>query len=312
VVILKQAIITHTDIDGVAGGALYVYLTKLKNYDVYFTEPYLLHGTLFNVLNRGYDDVVIIDLGLNENTVESIVNAIRSFKTRILWFDHHVWNREWIDMVSGLAKLYVDTSTCGAGVVAKYADRVGDVDENFINELTDAVCNADLFRFNHKLSPWFMRLVRRSDNNDWRMYVFKTLANGVLWHDSFTEKVIERFRNEIESYKELDSELVVRSKGNVKVAAICKNDVENSFSAAYILGRYGVDIVAIVSNDGKVSLRSVGFNVRDLAVKLGGGGHPRAAGFKIRVPWKIRIKKIIDREAVSKYVLDVIIENLNV
>lgn len=307
---MKHAIITHTDIDGVAGGALYVYLTKLREYDVYFTEPYLLRETLIDVMNKGYGEVVIIDLGLNESTVESMVHAIQRSKSKVVWFDHHVWNSEWIEKIRGLAELYVDTSTCGAGVVAKYASRAGAVDESFVNELTEAVCNADLFKFNHKLSPWFMRLVRRSDNDEWRMVVFKTLAEGVLWLDSFTEKVIDRFRREVENYRELDSEVVIRDLDGIRVAAICRNDVENSFSAAYVLGRYGVDIVAIVSYDGKVSLRSTGFNVRELAVKLGGGGHPRAAGFKIRIPWRIRIKRLVDKEAISKYVLDVLSENL--
>lgn len=309
---MRYAIITHTDIDGVAGGALYVYLSKLKEYDVYFTEPYLLHESLNRVLNKEYDGVVIIDLGLNTNTVELVSDAISKSRVKIEWFDHHVWNDEWIDRLRGSATLHVDTSTCGAGAVAKYVNRVGDVDEGFVNELVDAVCNADLFRFNHKLSPWFMRLVRRSDDDEWRIFVFRSLAQGVLWNEAFTNKVIERFEREVEGYRELDSELLFGDKNGVKVAIVSKNDVENSFSAAYVLGRYGVDIVAIVSDDGKVSLRSSSMNIRDLAVKLGGGGHPRAAGFKIDIPWRVKVRRLIDKRAVSRYVLSVLLENLSI
>lgn len=309
---VKVAIVTHTDIDGVAGGALYVYLTKFKNgYEVYFTEPYLLHSTLKKVLEGDFSKIVVIDLGLNSNTHQVILNMVRESDVEFEWYDHHIWERDWIDSLSSLCKLFIDRSTCATGVVAKYIQTNGNgYDQEFVKEIVEAVCNADLFKFNHKLSPWFMRVVRRSDSDEWRMKVFQTLSKGTLWINEFTEKVIERIDSEIKDYSSIDESIVFGEINGVRVAVANKNEVENSFSAAYVIGRFNVDIVAITSNDGKVSLRSSSFNVRELALKLGGGGHPRASGFKLKIPWKIRVKRVVDRKAISKHVLNVILENL--
>lgn len=53
-------------------------------------------------------------------------------------------------------------------------------------------------------------------------------------------------------------------------------------SKKYLEENHDVDVLVILGNKhGNISLRSVDFNVQQLAAAYGGGGHPRAAGFPI-------------------------------
>ena len=98
----------------------------------------------------------------------------------------------------------------------------------------------------------------------------------------------------------------------VKIAVTLSIEgIENSFLAAHVMGRYDADVVALTSLDGKVSLRSKKHNVRELAYVLGGGGHVKASGCKLKIPWKIRLKSLIDKKAVINYVLQTIIDAIN-
>jgi oligoribonuclease NrnB/cAMP/cGMP phosphodiesterase (DHH superfamily) len=76
------------------------------------------------------------------------------------------------------------------------------------------------------------------------------------------------------------------------------------------MGRYGVNVVVVASSDGKLSFRSSGVSIRELAVKLGGGGHPYAAGSKIRIPWFIRLLSRIRGDLLLIYVASIVSREL--
>ena len=98
----------------------------------------------------------------------------------------------------------------------------------------------------------------------------------------------------------------------VKIAvALSIEGIENSFLAAHIMGRYGVDVVALTSTDGKISLRSKNYNVRELAYVMGGGGHLKASGCKIKIPWKIKLKALLDKKIIVDYVSKKLIDAIN-
>ncbi len=302
-------LITHTDIDGVAAAALYTYLTR-GSYNIIFAEPHDLHKVLYKVYRKRPKLVAIFDLGLNANHVDfvaGVVELLSSKNSNVIWFDHHVWNDEWINrIVESGAKLFVDRSTCATGVVAKYVSGEESVDKEFIDELVAGVCGADLWRFDHSLSPFFMRLVRRGDSNDWRLYVYNVISKGVLWCDDFEKKVVERIEEEI---KELSKDMRIRvfEANGVRVGIALKNQrVENSILASRVMSISNADIVAIVDRSGKISLRSRGFDVRSIAVALGGGGHRAAAGAKIDIPLHVKLLSIFNENAILEYVENII------
>ena len=315
----KYMIITHTDMDGIGSAAIYMYYRDTKPFKILFTEPYLLYKTLEKLLSNkkvldNVEEIALMDLGLNLATIDKIYEYIKTLidnNISIEWYDHHIWDIEWKKKFEELGvKIYVDTSTCATGVVAKYSKIMRDkVDEEFIDEVVSGICAGDLWRFDHWRGPWFLRLVRRRDSQEWRIYVTEKIAKGTIWCEEFTNKVVERFEQEIRAYNEIRENMIVKNIDNLKIVITMQHPLlDNSFTAAFIMGRTDADIAVIASRDGKISLRSRGYNVRELAKRFGGGGHPRAAGFKINTPFIIRLKSFFNKQAVMKYVLSLIEE----
>ncbi len=302
---MEYVIVTHTDIDGVAGAALYVYKAGISPSRVLFAEPYNLVDVLKNA-GIVEEKLVIIDLGVNPPTLSGLIDELKTITSRgafVEWYDHHVWSDEWTALMRGLGvRLYVDTSTCSTGVVAKHSPRLTKVDEVFLAELASGVCGADLWKFDHWLSPWLLRLIPRRGGDSWRIHVLNTLSKGVLWSDEFTRYVSSRAEWELKAYSEFINSVRLVESCNLKIAYIREPRVNSSLAASIVLGRRGADIAVIIGSDGKLSFRSEGFDVRMLAAKLGGGGHVYASGAKIQVPITVRLKSFFNKEALMDYV----------
>lgn len=307
------AIITHTDMDGAGAAGVYLYLTGKPEYRLFFTEPYLLDKTLAKVSNAYYEKIVITDIGINPviyNNVLEYIKLLRENNIPIYWYDHHIWENEWTNNLHKLGvELYIDRSTCATGVVAKYVKPArNDLDKYFLEEVVRGVCAGDLWRFDHWRGGYYLRLVRRKDTNTWRKQVVKTIADGKAWTQEFEEKILENLEQEL---KLLSSsiDIVEKTINDIKiVVAESSEDVENSFLAGYLIGRYNADIAVLASIDGKLSFRSRSVNVREIALKMGGGGHMYPAGAKIEIPLVTRLLGRISRKAVLGYIINQIIE----
>jgi oligoribonuclease NrnB/cAMP/cGMP phosphodiesterase (DHH superfamily) len=303
------AIITHTDMDGAGAAGLYIYLSGIQNYKLFFTEPYLLNKTLARLLNANYERLVLLDIGINPSVYSEVVDYISQSRKRgvsIAWFDHHIWSEEWFRELRDLGvDIFNDKSTCATGVVAKYVEpRRNPVDSVFVSELVKGVCAGDLWRFDHWMGGYYLRLVRRIDSNTWRRNVVKTIAEGRLWSSEFDEKILTHVESELKVLSRGLSTLDKYANGLKIVVAENNEEVENSFIAAFLIGRYNADIAVLASIDGRLSFRSRSVNVREIAVRMGGGGHVYASGAKIEVPLMVRLLGRIERKTVLSYVLN--------
>ncbi len=309
-------VVTHTDIDGVGSASLYIYLQETPPKRIVFSEPYTLDKALNKIGIPSVDKIAIMDLGMNPRIMDRIIRYIEKISSSgiaIEWYDHHVWDNEWIETLRKLGvKAFIDRSTCATGVIAKYAPRKRSViDESFIEEFVAGVCAGDLWRFDHWRGPWYLRLVRRRDSHRWRLHVIEVLSRGVLWSDEFTDVIVRRLEKELLEFKRLSNSYIIREINGVRVTIAPSSDsVDNSFVAAYIMGRTDADIAAIISRDGKLSLRSRRINVREIAKRLGGGGHVRAAGAKLKLPLITRLKALFNQYSVLEYASKKIYESL--
>lgn len=306
---MAVAIITHTDMDGAGAAGLYIYLSGIQNYKLFFTEPYLLNKTLARVLNANYERLVLLDIGINPSVYGEVVDCISRLRKRgvsIAWFDHHIWSEEWLRELRDLGvDIFNDKSTCATGVVAKYVEpRRNPVDSVFVSELVKGVCAGDLWRFDHWMGGYYLRLVRRVDSNTWRRNVVKTIAEGRLWSSEFDEKILTHVESELKVLSRGLSTLEKYVNGLKIVVAENNEEVENSFIAAFLIGRYNADIAVLASIDGKLSFRSRSVNVREIALRMGGGGHVYASGAKIEVPLMVRLLSRIERKTVLSYILN--------
>ncbi|MEM1857904.1 MAG: DHHA1 domain-containing protein [Desulfurococcaceae archaeon] len=308
---MVQAIIAHTDVDGIGAAALYLYLTGISEYRVFFTEPFLLHRALDKVASAYYEKVVILDLGINPSVYRDVLeylSLLRKHNIDVSWYDHHLWANTWIhDLESIGVKLYIDESTCTVGVVANYTKPMrSSVDEDYVRELVNGICAGDLWRFDHWLGPYYIRLVRRRDKDSWRRRVLNLFVSGRYWAPEFEEKVVEHVERELEVFSSTLN-LVEKSINGLKIVVASSSEkVENSFLAAYLLGRRSADMAILASGDGKLSFRSRGVNVREIALRLGGGGHVYASGAKISIPWWVKFFSRIHEKILLNYISELV------
>ncbi len=298
----KLMLITHTDLDGVAAAAVYLRLAGRRldepGVALQFSEPYKLVKTVENV--GRVDRVAIMDLGPNADNFMELASKLSRLVRRgvtVEWYDHHRWQEEWmLKLTEAGVKLFIDTSTCATGVVAKYASEVYGVEvDEATSELVRAVCAADLWKWDHPMAGRLFRVVdrfggRRGDK--WRRMMVEGFRSGSFWWPELEEALNEYLRKEFEGFHAALESAIVVEAGGCRFAVLLKKPGPPSAS---IIGnaaasRLNVDFVAIVRRNGSgVSLRSSRVNVREIALALGGGGHPRAAGAPLRMPFLLRL-----------------------
>ncbi len=306
-------IVTHTDLDGVASAAaaLRVAGRDLDHATIIYAEPYNIHEKLETI--REYVDegdyVIISDLGPNRDSFKPTVEAVRDMTSRgarIYWYDHHVWSDEELKMVEEAgAKIRIDKNTCATGVVARYMPTdIGVERDSFLEELESAVCAADLWRWDHHLAPKLFRVAENRRSEDWKNILAVKLSNGILWDEELEEALRDYVAKELEGYNKVVSTVYV-TEDPCRVAAAYKRfrgPPSNSMIGAMLQGRYSPDIAVIVRSNGGVSLRSRRVNVQIVASRLGGGGHPVAAGARVGLPLYVRMLSLLFPRYASRYV----------
>lgn len=276
---MRRVLITHTDLDGVASGALI--LKKFGHLDrIYFTQPHNLHVRLAGVPNGSA--VYITDIGVNKTSFDKIkenVKRVLSSGGEVFWFDHHVWEESWIKELAELGvSLYVDRSTCSAGVVYKY------LGVEASEELVRAACSVDLWLMNDWRGNFLSRYVGYVGGASWKEKALKKLAGFDGTIDSEISDMVEKaITKELKIYDKALKKAKIRECGGVKVVYYLKDQEEHltSYIANILLSRYEADI-AVICRRGSISLRSRTLNVREVALSMGGGGHPRAAGASLK------------------------------
>ena len=307
-------VVTHTDLDGVGSAAAILRIAGRRlgrDSTVAFTEPYELHELLESLegyLERG-DALVIADLGLNSDTrepIREVLGKVVARGVRVEWYDHHVWGEDDLEGLRRLgAAVHVDRSTCATGVIVRYAPRVWGVEpDSFLEELSKAVCSADLWRWDHSLSPKLFRAVgSREASREWRLKVIEKFLSGTLWDEEMEKRLEEYVSEELRNVSSILKTVYVAEVGGLRIASAYKENgpPANSIVGALLTARYKADIAVIVRPNGGISLRSGKINVQKIAAKLGGGGHPRAAGAKIEIPLWIKIASMVTPKALPYY-----------
>jgi len=284
-------IVTHNDLDGVASAAIYLSLARRvfsnNNVEIHFVEP----SGLLNLLQKSMkiDDnsiVAFMDLGMNESILPELSHYLSSLSKRnirIEWYDHHVWSEKWIEALSTIGvAVFIDKSTCGAGVVYRYSFP-GVEREECHPMLVEAVCGADLWLWDNPISPLLYRATRmpRGKKGDsFRRYLVEEFSKCRLLNDELINKAEANLDAELSGYKKILRETQIINVCNEKIGILYK-ELDHpgiSLSANYLLGKLELDLAVVVKPDGSVSFRSRKGIARKYALCFGGGGHPNASG----------------------------------
>jgi len=299
-------IITHTDLDGVGSAAAALASSRRSPGEatIVYAEPYNIHEALSQLeehVSPG-DLLVIADLGPNRESYPRAIEIIRRLtgrSARVEWYDHHIWEESEKNMLKKAgAAVHIDTTTCATGVVARYMPGERGLEPpEWLGELVAAVCAADLWRWDHPLAPKLFRVAEyryEEGREAWRNRLVEKFSRGTLW-DEELEKALQSYISlELANFNRILSTAYVTPPPCI-VAATYKSrgPPSNSFIGASLLSRHRADIAVIVRDNGAISLRSRTVNVREVARQFGGGGHPRAAGAKVRLGLLARLETAI-------------------
>lgn len=290
-------IVTHNDLDGVASAAIYLSLARKRfngvRAEIHFVEP----ANILNLLRKSLrveqgSLLAFMDLGMNESILPDLkahLASLSSNKVTIEWYDHHVWSREWVDALSGAgARVIVDGSTCGAGVVYKHSFP-GVEREECHPLIVDGVCGADLWLWDDPISPLLYRATRmpRGRKGDaFRRYLIEELASCRLISDDLIEKALWNLESELAGYKMLLKDVRVLHINSDRVGILYR-ELDHpgiSLSANYLISKKELDLAVVIKPDGSVSFRSRKGIARKYALCFGGGGHPNASGGRVSLP----------------------------
>ena len=306
----RLIIVTHTDLDGVASAAIYLRLAGRRPREtgvtIHFTEPYKLNRVLSR-LGGGGGRLAIMDLGPNRDTIGEAAAMVRRLVGKgyaVEWYDHHRWDEDWVfKLTDAGARVFIDTSTCAAGVVARYASEVYGVEpDSFVKELAAAVCAADLWRWDHPMAARLFRVAERyrgRRGDAWRRRMVEGFAAGSMWWPELEEALSEYLSREFEGFHYALRNTVIDGDSGCRFAVVLKKPGPPSPSILgnALIDRLGVDFVVLVRTRGQgMSFRSRRIDVRSIAYELGGGGHPRAAGARLPMPFYARLlSRIVPR-----------------
>lgn len=310
----KYVVITHRDLDGIAGASLYTYCKKISEdqLKIIFIEP----NNLLKFIRRYYRKgryFAIIDIGLNKDMYNEL-NDIDLRDVYVEWYDHHIWDDEW---VKGLQEkniaLYLDRSTCATGVVAKnvcveQGGRVVDV--------VETVCSADLWKFNRYESTFLFRYADLENKNRWYTNVFKIIKSYL---ENSINNIVSLIEEDVSKY--VDEELKVISSLHSKIVkryvegiSVCLYFKERPIPSTSIIGNAMLSIcdIAIVAHETlkSLSFRSKICNVRELAKVFNGGGHPRASGAPLNIPFIYKLLEGIGVDTARRYVIDEVLKKI--
>lgn len=286
--------IVHNDFDGTASAAVYARAVGSLPTKVFFTEPTKIHNLLKSLELRGIKKIMIADIGINQSTLNEILTQLNRLQTEgaeIEWFDHHVWKDEWKTKLREIGvTVYHDVTTCGAGVINKNLNP----DDEVSSKLAKADCAVDIWLHDDPLGEKLRRIVESNKDFKWKEYLINKFYNGVIWDEEFEKILEDQVDREINGYSKLHKHIrVLEIDGRKVVVAVrWKGPPDISYASQYLMNRYNSIVFASV-NGKSISFRSNIIDIRRFAEKLGGGGHPLAAGAGLNAPfWRKLLNKI--------------------
>ncbi|MGC8676483.1 MAG: hypothetical protein ACP5T3_03150 [Candidatus Micrarchaeia archaeon] len=240
----------------------------------------------------------VTDLSVNVSEIGEWRESISRLKSQgavVFWMDHHAWPNRALALARScdIAEFGENARYCAAEIVAKEFGMSG----RFVRKLLGIVHVSDF-----ALEP---RSAAEAG-------IVRTYGLAIAYANTFApeklERLLRRLAKEISEGKiasayAAKTARIFESKSNTEIEKAISNIYETdnmaiSFSSSSVFqddlfGQLfkisGKDIVVNVDCDkAKASMRSARSDIAPLAMAMGGGGHPHAAGFRISSAYNIR------------------------
>ncbi|MFB6284813.1 MAG: DHH family phosphoesterase [Halobacteria archaeon] len=280
----KYVMLVDGDADGLAAAVLGKIAFPEDDFEYVTTSPNDLYKSV-DMLAKHVDEdaeVYVVDLCLDavNKAVASPLEYLAGKTSGLHWYDHHQWREETLDALDALGvDLVVGESdeVCAADVTLQELEDEGYEFPDYIRELVTVTRDHDLWINDDDRSKDLADLSQFMDTEE---YVSEIEENGADVSDG-CKGLLERKRREKDRLVELAVNRVrFEEIGDIRLAQTYGRCSQNE--VAEDLRERGADAVTVVKPEGGMSIRgSEGFEkCHVVAEKMGGGGHPQAAGCK--------------------------------
>ncbi|MFW6447948.1 MAG: DHH family phosphoesterase [Halobacteriota archaeon] len=243
------------------------------------TEPRAFDETLEDLVEAldTPEAVYLLDLCPDDPAIAEVLDRLAEVAGRVRWFDHHQWDpavREAVEAAGvelsvgdsdGVATADVTLDNIGGDLGSRWADLVAAVRDHDLWIREDPRSD-DLADFAHWSEPERFVEVVSEHGADLPEAVLDELEARRVEKDALVEVALERAE-----YRELEGITVGITYGRCS-----QNEVAEG------MRERGADAAVVIKPGGGVSLRGTDAFRRchEVAERLGGGGHPEAAGCK--------------------------------
>jgi len=310
-------ILTHGDIDGIASAAILLRYLRIKmnvkdeNIELIFTGPSALPEKLKELINSNVKTIYITDISINiknSENIKGIIKKLNSEGKRIIWINHHQWSIEDInEIMKSVESIVVEKTLSTARIVYEKFMKEDDISRKIAEYADDIDALTDKFD-----ESFILRAL--SFKNGWKEKLIMKFSNGIFWDEEISreaekvKRIAERDINE--AYKKTK---IYETKSGLKFGLIDLRGAETpkSWLAKRISEKFNLDFTIVWRKDYAISIyignKSKNINLLKIAEEFGGGGHPFACGFRIKLSWKSKIINYLTlKRKILKEVEDVV------
>lgn len=296
--------ITHAvDIDGMSSAAFLVRYRGMPLENIIFSN---YNESRFARMERTVSElrpsgslIVLSDLNVNAPMLHRYVKMLshlRRMGNKIVWLDHHPWGDAPVKAISPLCDLIVEGENrerCGAELVYKFLcerDRFGDRladfahTADFARPFKSMAQGRRIIRFSQVIK--YFNVLGQDRGDSMLRRVVSCLATGD-YSSKFIALAQGRYNGIMtrKTQELLGSTRMFRA-GGISVAVGFSSKISGSMGCSAMMEKFRPDMALYVDYDPlefSGNIRSTeGVDCSILARKLGGGGHPHAAGFSIK------------------------------
>ncbi len=304
-------VITHNDIDGAAAAAMVVRKCGTDVNNVFPVDylPDRLADAMEGVRRASGEGTTLflLDITTGGSAADTFSGLVRNMKGKgahVAWIDHHDCSCR-AEAIARQCDLAVvgESRECATELARRYLRLCGDFEAGLgklvhcadfqvapegewsvggSGALDMGLGSAETIR----AYGYCMESINTLGSRKERQMEFRHVV-GVLASGRFID---ERMFITSRRFERLNSERIAAMLEGLyaisgRISVGFSKAVESSEACAEILARTGADIGILVKDDGNVSIRcNDGWDIIGLARKLGGGGHPHAAGFQVERP----------------------------
>ncbi|MEM4971344.1 MAG: DHHA1 domain-containing protein [Sulfolobales archaeon] len=285
-------VVSHEeDIDGIGSAAVAIKSMKVRCVYLtgYFKDEWLLLSR--KIAGRCRDkrsiELLITDLNPNVEMIETLDRSLAKCEDkRVIWIDHHVWSEEALSKARALGYIetHINRSMTATENVIHYFGLEKMIDISVIAYLSR---DTDYGLFSHPLSEPLTDVIRyslyRKGDKRFLIKLARKFSKGIIWDHEIDGVWAEAKREKEKILEDLRRGVVVRDIKGYKTLFLISDPMISSKIAIREAGVKGYDIAFVIYRNGAVTIArgSENINCAEIAMRLGGGGHPHIAGAQI-------------------------------